>query len=341
MFTLPLSDPLWRKLDDAHRDRNIPVLLQDLSETWNSEAAESLFWDCLCHQDTCYGATYASVPHLLDIAKRPQKQKAADDIAHFLGHLSLVAFHEGGCCGSEEPSVPQGLPLDLDAWDRKLDAFRSLAERNRRDLADPHYPQHTYLQPRAAVQTELDRYTDILARPPIDAQDIAVITRIRHGFFAALPTIAELCAKAYNGSDRPDDRSHFLSGFAAARGERTLAQLFKYGDEGMFRCVKCEWEYDFVRYDDRLAVYASDTAPAEMSAGIVGENRSFLDDKDGKPNRADGFVKPCEAVDRSNPAVATLCDLISMRDDKANMTKLKNFTGTYACQKCGTATRLV
>jgi hypothetical protein len=54
---LSLKDPLWKKLDDAHRDRDIPVLLSGLAKTWNDETVNSLFWDCLCHQETCFGAT--------------------------------------------------------------------------------------------------------------------------------------------------------------------------------------------------------------------------------------------------------------------------------------------
>jgi hypothetical protein len=46
---LPLDDPLWAKLDDAHRDRNIPKLLSRLAKAWGHEKAISLFWDCLCH----------------------------------------------------------------------------------------------------------------------------------------------------------------------------------------------------------------------------------------------------------------------------------------------------
>jgi hypothetical protein len=36
---LPLDDPLWRKLDDAYRDRNIPELLTKLSDAWDGEVA--------------------------------------------------------------------------------------------------------------------------------------------------------------------------------------------------------------------------------------------------------------------------------------------------------------
>jgi hypothetical protein len=38
---LELSDPLWNKRDDAHRDRHIPTLLADLAASWDREAAKS------------------------------------------------------------------------------------------------------------------------------------------------------------------------------------------------------------------------------------------------------------------------------------------------------------
>ena len=41
-------------------------LLSKLAENWDDEAANSLFWDCLCHQGTCYGATYAAIPLAAD-----------------------------------------------------------------------------------------------------------------------------------------------------------------------------------------------------------------------------------------------------------------------------------
>jgi len=66
---LELSDPLWKKLDAAFRDTDIPRALWQLADAWSDEIATSLFWDTLCHQGTCYDATYAVVPHLLKIAE--------------------------------------------------------------------------------------------------------------------------------------------------------------------------------------------------------------------------------------------------------------------------------
>src|SRR5580704_10076117 len=89
---LPLNDPLWKKLDDAHRDRSIPDVLAGLAESWNDEAANSLFWDCLCHLETCYGATYAAIPHLLKIAESESARHQRFEIALFSGFVALCAL---------------------------------------------------------------------------------------------------------------------------------------------------------------------------------------------------------------------------------------------------------
>jgi hypothetical protein len=64
---LELIDTLWNKLDDAHRDEHIPTVLSSLAASWDETASEFLygtFW----YQGSCYGATYAVIPHLLRIA---------------------------------------------------------------------------------------------------------------------------------------------------------------------------------------------------------------------------------------------------------------------------------
>jgi hypothetical protein len=40
----------------------IPEALAGFAEDWDDEAAKSLFLDCLRHQATCYGLTYAAIP---------------------------------------------------------------------------------------------------------------------------------------------------------------------------------------------------------------------------------------------------------------------------------------
>jgi hypothetical protein len=63
---LELTDPLWEKRDDALRHCESA---SELAVAWNDEIATSLFWDSLCHQRTCYDATYAVAPHLLPLAE--------------------------------------------------------------------------------------------------------------------------------------------------------------------------------------------------------------------------------------------------------------------------------
>jgi len=122
---LELTDPLWEKLDDAHRDRDIPKLLSELAETWDDEEASSLFWDCLCHQETCYGAAYATVPHLLKIAQPKINKHQRLKISLFLGFVTLCALDiRSAYCGVPEEEPLQELPQSLDAWDRKLNHYR-------------------------------------------------------------------------------------------------------------------------------------------------------------------------------------------------------------------------
>lgn len=133
MFALPFSDPLWQKLDDAYRTSDIPKTLQNLTETWDPGVAEGLLWGALCHQDTCYGATYAAYPHLLAMAKTLPAPEATESIAFFLGYVALVAFE------IETDTVPQGLPNTLEGWDKKLEPFRSLARHSERNLAKANF----------------------------------------------------------------------------------------------------------------------------------------------------------------------------------------------------------
>src|ERR1700681_4906145 len=142
---LRLNDALWKRLDDAHRDRNIPKLLSELAKAWDDEAAKSLFWDCLCHQETCYGATYAVIPHLLKIAAPEKNRHQRLEIAHFLGFVALCARKTPNGSNEVDDEYLQGLPETPCEWERKLDCYRSLASCEEQDLS---YYERTVLLPR-------------------------------------------------------------------------------------------------------------------------------------------------------------------------------------------------
>ena len=353
MFLLPLSDPLWLKLDDAHRDRDIPEILHSLSLAWDQEKASSLFWDYLCHQDTCYGTTYASVPYLLRISQRSPAEGAVTSIAHFLGHVSMVAFQEGDGHWSDQPSRLQGLPSDQIGWDRKLDLYRSLREHAGKDLADPEYPaavepnavkgeaeDTALMQRRNRRQIEFDRYTELLSRPPVSEVDLQKIARIARAFFEAQDEIAELCRQAYENTEDPDEGRYFLSGAIAAMGDRGLAQLLESGDEGNFECGKCAWQYEYVTFGHRLAFYASPVGSGETHACVSSGDRAMLDYRDGVPTRADGFVFACEGIATETPAGRAL-QFVEAKGDVENEQRLRLFKGTYLCRKCGSVKSMI
>jgi hypothetical protein len=123
---LPLTDSLWRKLDDAYREQNVPELLLKLSQSWSDEDANDLFWGALCHQGTCYGATFAAIPHLLSIAEPETNHHQRREIAYFLGHVALCTRSRRGDTDSEPDLFLEELPRTLAGWDAKLDSYRYL-----------------------------------------------------------------------------------------------------------------------------------------------------------------------------------------------------------------------
>lgn len=319
---LRLNDRLWQKLDDAHRDRNIPKLLSGLAETWDDEAAKSLFWDCLCHQDTCYGATYAAIPHLLKIARSEGNRQQRFEIALFLGYVVLCALEPNprSSAKSEGKTRPlQGLPVTLDGWDRKLDTFRSLAS----NLEDPngisHY-ERTVLLP---------HYKQILAIGPVSADELPKIHAIRTEFFASLPKIRTVCERAL--LENLQDESavlHLLSGIAAADGLFPLARLLDGGREGEFRCSSCGCRHEYRLFGDRIAIYAG-------KASATRDDRLLLDFKEHAPSRSDGFMVPAGEGDVSDRRAAALLALASRAPSPEPVLLLRHFLGIFRCGKCG------
>jgi len=64
-------------------------LLSTLAASWDDKTAKTLLWLELWHQNTCCGATYAAVPHLLKIAEPEENGRQRWEIALFLGQVAL------------------------------------------------------------------------------------------------------------------------------------------------------------------------------------------------------------------------------------------------------------
>ena len=88
---LDLNDPLWDKLETMYGNEHVPTSLSALAASWNGETASTLLWGELWHQNSCCGATYAAVPHLLKIAEPQENRHQRLEIAYFLSQVALDA----------------------------------------------------------------------------------------------------------------------------------------------------------------------------------------------------------------------------------------------------------
>src|SRR5215831_3006097 len=95
---------------------HIPTILSGLAASWDDETARSLLFDDLCHQEGCFGATYAAIAHLLRIAEPEENRRQRWEIAFFVGFVAV-------CARNQDPHIRpgelQGLPETLEGWSGK------------------------------------------------------------------------------------------------------------------------------------------------------------------------------------------------------------------------------
>ena len=105
---IALDDPRWTKLSHAYGSASdIPELLRQLAgmtgprTAYDSEPWFTL-WSSLCHQGDVYDASYAAVPHIVEIACNT---KAPIDFSF----LQLPAAIEIARCNGNGPDLPADL----------------------------------------------------------------------------------------------------------------------------------------------------------------------------------------------------------------------------------------
>jgi len=230
---LELNDPLWNKLGE-----HVPTILCGLAASWDDETAKSLLFVDLCHQESCYGATYAAIPHLLKIAEPEENWRQRREIAYFLGFVALCARDRRD---PQSPGELQGLPETLDGW------RHGIASRDNR------------------------------TGEPVNAADLGKILSIKASFFSALPTIRVLCERALLENEDAEAGPYLLSGIAAADGLLSIARLLHYGDEGWFTCSSCGLGYDFMLFGDHIAVYGDgDDGLSDYKEGTPSRASGFM-----------------------------------------------------------------
>lgn len=71
---IPLSSEIWKELSGGYGGKYNPVeRLTQLYENPQNEVAWTEFWDELHHQNDVGQASYAAVPHILEIERRAEK----------------------------------------------------------------------------------------------------------------------------------------------------------------------------------------------------------------------------------------------------------------------------
>ena len=199
-------------------------------------------------------------------------------------------------------------------------------------LEDPDRPRSQYEQ-----NELLPRYRKALATDPVNEGDLEKIQAIRLEFLRALPEIRALCQRSYQENLQDQDAvAYLLSGVAAADGLFDLAHLLNGGSEGGFKCSSCGWRYQYLLFDDGIAIYADEHATGVPYSGTAGEDRGLQDFKDGAPSRSDGFILPIKEGDKVlGNRTKALLDLADRAPNPEPALLLRNFLGSFVCSKCG------
>jgi hypothetical protein len=99
---LDLGSSEWKRLSHAYGSaEDVPGMIRDLSRKETEADAWERIWSSLCHQSDVYPASFAAVPHIVDLAER----RPADEQVMYWAFVGAVAAN-----GSRDGA---GLPDDL------------------------------------------------------------------------------------------------------------------------------------------------------------------------------------------------------------------------------------
>ncbi|WP_340644623.1 hypothetical protein [Phenylobacterium sp.] len=104
---LSLDDPRWSALPHAYGPAtDVPGLLRDLARSPGPSGPDSepffSLWSCLCHQGDVYPASYAAVPHLVQIGLA---ESGPVDFSFFLLPAAIDVARVNG----RGPAIPDDL----------------------------------------------------------------------------------------------------------------------------------------------------------------------------------------------------------------------------------------
>ena len=107
---LELTNPRWEELAHAHGNAaDIPPLLEQLRSAVAPQDPESepwsTLWKTLCQDNRVFTASYAAVPHIVEIA-------SSQPLTERLAHLHFVSMIEALRHRKEAPGLPADLAVD-------------------------------------------------------------------------------------------------------------------------------------------------------------------------------------------------------------------------------------
>jgi len=235
-------------------------------------------------------------------------------------------WHQNTCCGATYAAVPYLLKIAEPEENRhqRLEIALFLGQVTLDSNPRPG-PGDQF------EDEELRRLIIGCAIEPVNAGDLEKMRSIKVEFYSALPAIRALCERALLEKNWEVVDRYLLSGIAAADGLIGIASLLNHGDgdEGGFTCASCGWGYEFIRFDERFAVYA------EAPRGAPHEHKASSDFKDGVPSRADGFMTPITEEGVLDARVAALLALAKRAPSPEPALLLRHFAGSFVCCKCG------
>ncbi len=91
---IELDNPNWKLLRHAYGSaEDIPEMLVNLRKN-DQTNDDDLFYGCLCHQYSLYSATFAAIPHLVEIMQQTHNKELKCDILVFCGMVYAYDFWE-------------------------------------------------------------------------------------------------------------------------------------------------------------------------------------------------------------------------------------------------------
>ncbi len=188
---IALDDPIWTRLYGPYGVEDVAGVLRSLSERWDEDEAQDLFWEKLYHQETLYPATFAALPWVWQLAPRPLEASAQTPL--FLSHVlsSALSIEGTGPQEGKPRGRYQGLGTDVSAhqWD--------------------------WLPPEQRLRPE----------------DMAVLEQLETWFAQAAPEMADACVALVSGETRFLDANLLRGPAALAGGLDLPSALSMWEDE--------------------------------------------------------------------------------------------------------------